>query len=117
MYLEYLALLPLAEAKAGLKDVAPILQGIHKGLLTRESPYAIPLGNLLYLAGVKPLLDVAEVERDDTPEAIDRAWEEQAVAFGPDNDPQKSSDCGRASAMLARMNAQGAQSPMTEAQK
>lgn len=117
MYLEYLALLPLDQARTGLKDVALILQAIHKGLITRESPYAIPLDNLLYLAGEKPLLDAVEVERDDTPEAIDRAWEEQAVAFGPENDPQKSSDCGRASVMLARMNAQGAQSPMPEAQK
>lgn len=118
MYLEYLSLLPRDRALAGLADVAPILQGIHKGLARRESDYAVLLGILLDLAKVKPLVEVEAAEPlDDTPEAIDRAWEEHAVAFGPENDPQKSDDCGRASAMLARMNAQGAQTTGKEAQK
>jgi len=118
MYLEYLSLLPVDRALAGLRDVAPILQEIHKGLVTRASDYAIPLSILLYLADVKPLADVTVPEPlDDTPEALDRAWEEHAVAFGPENDPQLGGDCGRASAMVARMTAHGAQTTVKEAQK
>ncbi|WP_374312202.1 nitrate reductase molybdenum cofactor assembly chaperone [Dongia sp.] len=117
MYLEYLSILPDKEAKAGLVDVAPILQGIHRQLARRESAYAAPLAALLELAAVKPLaVEAEETEaRDDTPEAIDRAWEEQAVAFGPENDPTRGDDCGRASAMVARMNAQSATPSRTEA--
>jgi nitrate reductase delta subunit len=112
MYLEYLSVLPAAEARAGLTDVAAILQAIHRQLARRDNAYAAPLAALLDLAGVKPLPLEAEATeaRDDTPEAIDRAWEEQAVAFGPDNDPTRNSDCGRASAMVARMSAQNTSS-------
>jgi nitrate reductase delta subunit len=112
MYLEYLSMLPAAEARAGLTDVVPILQAIHRQLARRDNAYAAPLAALLDLAGVKPLAADAETAEapDDTPEAIDRAWEEQAVAFGPDNDPTRNSDCGRASAMVARMNAQSTSS-------
>lgn len=117
LYLEYLSVLPGTEARAGLADVAPILQGIYRQLVRRESGYAAPLAALLELAGVKPsAVEAEETEaRDDTPEAIDRAWEEQAVAFGPENDPTQGNDCGRASAMVARMNAQSATSSRTEA--
>lgn len=107
MYLEYLSRLPLSEARNGLGDVAPILQVLHKRLAQRGSRYADLVCALLDIAGVKPLaLDKgSDVEpADDTPEAIDRAWEETAVAFGPENDPQKGGDCGRASAMMERIN-------------
>lgn len=117
MYLEYLSILPRNDAKAGLADVAPILQGIHRQLARRGSGYAAPLAAMLELAAVKPLAaETDETEaRDDTPEAIDRAWEEQAVAFGPENDPARDNDCGRASAMVARMTAQSATLSRTEA--
>lgn len=117
LYLEYLSVLPGKEARAGLTDVAPILQSIHRQLARRENGYAAPLAALLEIAGVKPLVVEAEETeaRDDTPEAIDRAWEEQAVAFGPENDPTRGDDCGRASAMVARMNAQNATPSRTEA--
>ncbi len=110
MYLEYLSILPREKAKAGLNDVGPILQNLHRELVRRDSSYAVLIAALLDIAGLKTLkTDGVEREaRDDTPEAIDRAWEEQAVAFGPDNDPTSESGCGRASAMVARMNAQNA---------
>ncbi|WP_374649856.1 nitrate reductase molybdenum cofactor assembly chaperone [Dongia sp.] len=116
LYLEYLSVLPAREAHAGLVDVAPILQGIHRQLDRRESGYAAPLAALLELAGVKPLAVAPEETeaRDDTLEAIDRAWEEQAVVFGPENDPTNGNNCGRASAMVARMTAQSATPSRTE---
>jgi len=118
MYLEYLSLLPLAKARQGLLDVGPILQAIHKRLAARQSHYAVPFEALLDLAGLDTLADQSEVEpADDTPEAIDRAWEEQAVAFGPENDPQKGADCGRASAMVDRMNAYKSSTKVAEAAK
>lgn len=118
MYLEYLSLLPLAKARQGLLDVGPILQAVHKRLTARDSHYVVPFEALLELAGLDVLDDHSAVEpADDTPEAIDRAWEEHAVAFGPENDPQKGADCGRASAMVDRMNAYKSTTKVAEAAK
>jgi nitrate reductase delta subunit len=47
--------------------------------------------------------DLVTVDDDDSPEALDRAWEEAAVTFGPENAPQ-GNGCGRAAAILSRMN-------------
>ena len=63
MYLEYLSLLPPARARAGLSDVAPILQAIHKRLVARGSDYAAPFVALLDLANVQPLADSARATR------------------------------------------------------
>ncbi|MBI2255493.1 MAG: nitrate reductase molybdenum cofactor assembly chaperone [Proteobacteria bacterium] len=118
MYLEYLSLLPFAKARQGLCDVGPILQAVHKRLAARQSHYAVPFVALLDLAGLDVLTDQSDAEpADDTPEAIDRAWEEQAVAFGPESDPQKDADCGRASAMVDRMNAYKSTTKVAEAAK
>lgn len=107
MYLEYLSLLPVAKARSSLADVAPILQQVHHRLEKRGSDYARLFAALLDLAGVIPLKDAEAGEvppADDTMEAIDQAWEEQAVAFGPDNDPQSGKGCDRVGAILERMN-------------
>lgn len=106
MYLEYLSLLSPAGARSGLRDVAPILQQVHHRLGKRGSDYACLFGALLDLAGVSPLRDAdagVPLPADDTMEAIDRAWEEHAVAFGPDNDPQNGKGCDRAATMIDRM--------------
>lgn len=105
MYLEYLSLLPADQAKRSLGDVGPILQAIHARLGERDSPYKAVFAALLDLVGLAPAaVEGAAEPADDTPEAIDRAWEEAAVTFGPENDPAKGGDgCGRASAMLERM--------------
>jgi nitrate reductase delta subunit len=105
MYLEYLSVLPQEQARQGLRDVGPILQAIHARLAERDSIYAAAFAGLLQLAGLEPDTACVEEPEDDSPEAIDRAWEETAVAFGPQNDPAQSGGCGRVAGMLGRMHA------------
>lgn len=106
MYLEYLSVLPRDRARQSLGDVGPILQAVHARLAERESRYQAVFAALLDLAGLKPeQVQGAAEAADDTPEALDRMWEETAVSFGPENDPQKSGGCSPAGAMVERMNA------------
>ena len=105
MYLEYLSVLPPAQERQGLRDVGPILQAIHARLVERDSIYAAAFAGLLQLAGLEPDAACAEEPEDDSPEGLDRAWEETAVAFGPENDPTRSGVCGRVAGMLERMTA------------
>jgi nitrate reductase delta subunit len=117
LFLEFLSILPRAEASGLLAEAAHILPVIGGRLAKRESAYAAVFEALTELAGgaARP---VAEPEEPDTesPEAIDRAWEEAAVAFGPESTPDKQvSDqgCGRVAAMVARMNVK----PASEARR
>lgn len=118
MYLEYLSVLPAAQARGSLRDVGPILQAIHGRLTERESSYAAPFAGLLDLAGLAlAAVRGASEARDDTPEAIDRAWEEAAVTFGPGNDPAARSGCAPAGAMVERIKAMDAAMAGREARK
>ena len=87
LYLEYLAQRPSLEAREGLADVAHILGMLSARLQERSSLYSALFDALLMLAGVN--LDIGELrqkaskeQRDDTPEALDKVWEEEAVTFG-----------------------------------
>lgn len=105
MYLEYLSMLPREQARRSLNDVGAILQAIQARLVERDSAYKAVFAALLDLAGLAPAeIQGAAEPADDTPEALDRVWEEAAVTFGPENDPVKGGGCNRAGAMLERMN-------------
>lgn len=118
MYLEYLSILPPEQARRSLGDVGAILQAIHARLVERDSGYQAIFAALLDLAGLKPAqVEGAAEEADDTPEALDRAWEEAAVTFGPENDPQKGGGCSPAGAMVERINALDAAQRSREARK
>jgi nitrate reductase delta subunit len=87
LYLEYLSQRPDLEAREGLADVSHIMAMLSARLQERESPYHNLFDALLMISGVN--VDVAELrktaaneERDDTPEAIDKIWEEEAITFG-----------------------------------
>jgi nitrate reductase delta subunit len=100
LYLEFLAHRPDLEAREGLADVAHILGLLSARLKERSSPYDTLFDSLLMISGVP--VDVEELrskaageKRDDTPEALDKIWEEEAVTFGagggdscPSNTPQ-----------------------------
>ncbi|WP_297185564.1 nitrate reductase molybdenum cofactor assembly chaperone [uncultured Porticoccus sp.] len=100
LYLEFLAHRPDMEAREGLADVAHILGLLSARLKERGSPYDTLFDSLLMISGVP--IDVEELraktaseQRDDTPEALDKIWEEEAVTFGagggdscPSNTPQ-----------------------------
>jgi nitrate reductase delta subunit len=107
LYLEYAALLDPPAGVAALADIAHILAPIGERLARRQSPYAAVFEALLALSRTRPApLPVEEAAgTDDDPAALDRAWEEAAVTFGPENAPGEAGECGRAREILRRMNA------------
>lgn len=84
LFLEFLSLLPSHEAQALLAEPAGILQTLAERLVTRKSTYAAVFQALAALANA-PATDQPDtsVEDPDDLEALDAAWEEAAVHFGP----------------------------------
>ncbi len=88
LFLEFLSWLPDIDAREWLADVSPILARLGARLTARGSSYANLFAALLMICGQSNLMaeeqaTVAKEERDDTPEALDREWEEAAVSFSP----------------------------------
>ncbi len=89
LVLEYLSARPVAEVSDWLKHIGHILALLAARAQERESPYAALFETLIAMAqgdvDLAPMRRrVAGEARDDTPEAIDRVWEEEAVRFGPE---------------------------------
>jgi len=89
LYLEFLATREPVDALIGIADVAHILNLLYARLHERQSPYQALFSALLQMAGISAEVEpfkkqVAEEMREDTTEAMDREWEEEAVSFGPD---------------------------------
>ena len=92
LFLEYLSNRPDLEVREWLGDVAPIMAQVAARLEERGDiglRYALQLEALLMIAGEQKQLaalrgSFAQEEPDNTPEAIDREWEETAVTFGPE---------------------------------
>jgi nitrate reductase delta subunit len=102
LVLEFLSLLPPADARAHLAETAPILAGIRDRLARRESAWTGAFDALLAIAGAPAAAaPAARDDEEDSPEAIDRAWEEAAVTFGPER-PATDDGCARAARMVAR---------------
>jgi len=104
--LEYLATCPGAEMRETLQDAAHILAALAGRLERRDTPYAAALRALLVLAAARPdheAVDGILSRADDDPgdlAALDAAWEESEVTFGPD----PSAGCPQVRGMLARMD-------------
>jgi nitrate reductase molybdenum cofactor assembly chaperone NarJ/NarW len=104
--LEFLSTRPLDEARDILRDAGAILAALGERLRRRDSIYAPVLGALVALAGEardSDLIEALLAEADDDPddlEALDAAWEETQVTFGPD--PNAGCPAGRD--ILARMD-------------
>lgn len=88
LYLEYLSYCDEPTARAGLADVEHLLSLLAARLVEQESAYAACFQALLQIAGFEPELAVAEVREqvsqevyDDSLEALDALWEEEAVTF------------------------------------
>ena len=103
VFLEFLSLLPKAQAIEMLDDAGNVLDALHGRLVKRGSAYATVFQALLTLAGRAPSEPPAELE-DESPEAMDRAWEDQVVSFVGAESPQANAGCGKAQTILARMN-------------
>ena len=107
LFLEFLSTLPEADATTYLGEAAHVIAALKVRLEKRESAYAAVFDALAALAG--PLHAAAEVaeralREDDDPNdlaALDAAWEEAAVTFGPD----PNAGCPVARDMLAEMTA------------
>lgn len=104
LFVEFLGELPAEDAKAMLGDVAHLVALLHARLAKRGSAYAGVMAALLAIVG-KPVElpeDAPATEAEDSPEAIDRAWEDKEVRFGF-GDTQATDECTKAAAMLRRM--------------
>ncbi|HRO32098.1 MAG TPA: nitrate reductase molybdenum cofactor assembly chaperone [Brevundimonas sp.] len=105
VFLDYLSTRPDAEAASLLGEAAHVLDAMGERLKKRDSPYRGVFGALCALAGGADREAVAALlsEPDDNPddlEAIDKAWEETAVTFGPGD-----AGCPKAEALVAAMRA------------
>lgn len=90
LFLEYLSLIPLEEAKAFLGEPLHILSALRTRLEQRKSPYAAVFRALEDLAGQAADHEKVEAllagEPDPHPldkKALDDAWKEAEVRFGP----------------------------------
>ena len=89
LFLEYLSTRPWDEIQNWLEDIHHILGLLGERLYQRESVYHVIMDALLVLSGRKADRQelariVASEERDDTPEALDKVWEEEMVKFVDD---------------------------------
>jgi len=110
LFLEFLGTRPLADARELLGQPLHVLTSLRERLVKRGSDYAPVFAALEALAEGKAepeLLAEARAVPDDDPTdlaALDRAWEETAVTFGPDSAPDAQGACPKAEWMLQRMN-------------
>jgi nitrate reductase delta subunit len=88
LFLEYLSVLPEAEARDLLGQTSHIITALKERLKKRKSVYVNAFGVLEAIARGEPdvkilkgLLDEPEHDPDDL-EELDRIWEEEAVTFG-----------------------------------
>jgi nitrate reductase molybdenum cofactor assembly chaperone NarJ/NarW len=89
LFLEYLSTRPLAEAAETLGQTAHILSALAERLRKRGSPYEAAFQALLVIAAAKPDdSDVDALLQEPDPDAgdlaaLDAAWEDEPVTFGP----------------------------------
>lgn len=96
LYLEFLSTQGEENARLWLQEIAHILTLLTCRLQKRKCDYEVLFRTLLSLSGCKVDWDgvksmIVKEHPDDTPEALDKVWEEEAVTFGPD---QASGECG-----------------------
>ncbi len=90
LFLEFLSTRPIGEARDLLDQTAHIAVALHARLVKRESSYAAIFAALTDLATADPARIAAEdfpgepdVDPDDLA-ALDAAWEDAPVTFGPE---------------------------------
>ncbi len=90
LFLEYLSQRPDSEVIQWLTEIDHILALLGERLAQREHPYQVIFQSLLSLLETNVDMDqirnsVAAEVPDNTPEALDKVWEEEAVRFGGDD--------------------------------
>jgi nitrate reductase molybdenum cofactor assembly chaperone NarJ/NarW len=107
LFLEFLSTRPAGEARALLNQAIPVVALLRARLERRGAPYAAVFRAIEALAPARAdetaiREAMAGEARDDTPEALDRAWEETPVTFRDDPGAAPGSGCSAAAAMIAR---------------
>lgn len=86
LFLEYLSTLPVEDARPLLANALHIVSMLEERLVARNSNYAEVLSAIRAAANGEAVAPASapptEAERDDLA-ALDAAWEETAVSFGP----------------------------------
>jgi len=106
IFLEFLSILPDAEAASLIGEAAHVIEAIGERLKKRQSPYRAIFGALMTLsdrpadkAALADLLAMPEDDPNDL-EALDENWAEEPVTFGPGT---PSDGCPKAAAMVSKM--------------
>lgn len=108
LFLEFLSLLPEAEARALLAEPAGVLRALADRLADRDSGYASVMEAVAELAQAPATgVSVIPAEEPDDLAALDASWEEAPVRFGPEGWAQ---GCG-AESMAARLQAMTRDAP------
>ena len=84
LFLEFLATRPLAEARGFVADAASVLSALESRLAERGSSYAAVFAAVRAIAEAPIESAAPEPAEPDDLAALDAAWEEEAVRFGPD---------------------------------
>lgn len=107
VFLEFLSTLPDDEAASLLGEAGHVLEALAERLKTRCSAYRAVFGALAHLAAgradpeiLAALLQEPDPDPDDL-EALDKAWAETAVTFGPGEE-----GCPKAEAMVRAMGSE-----------
>lgn len=103
LFLEYLSILPPAQAAEELAQPGVILSALAERLEEKGTPYAAPMRILADLAGAGgEAFEIAPADDPDDLAALDAAWEEEQVRFDGPAAPKGSTECPQAAAIVAR---------------
>ncbi len=102
LFLEYLSVLPPAQAAEELAQPGVILSALAQRLEEKDTPYAAPMRILADLAGAGgEAFVIAPADDPDDLAALDAAWEEEQVRF--DSPAAPDAACPKVGAMLDAM--------------
>lgn len=107
LFLEFLSMQPLEDARAMLSEVADILALLQARLTKRESRYAVVFRALCAIARAQ--VDIASLSgavAAETPVDIDKEWEDAPVRFDTPLPADAGVPCGAASAVVTRLEQQ-----------
>jgi nitrate reductase delta subunit len=116
LFLEFLSVRPVDEARTLLADTAHILAALAERLDRRQSSYKVVFDALISLADEAPQREIVDEllkSPDSDPMdlwALDAAWEEEEVKFGPGAQGQGA--CGQESLIAKLRHARRAVSPV-----
>ena len=101
LFLEYLSVLPSAQAAEELAQPGVILSALADRLEEKGTPYAAPMRILADLAGAGgEAFEIAPADDPDDLAALDAAWEDEQIRFDAPAAPG-GGDCPQAAAIVA----------------